>query len=66
VSDESRKIIAEAAVALLYCWVALEHDFPVLAWLYDKIALYCGYLANLLADISMQARLNYFQVVTNG
>lgn len=65
-SDESKRIIAQAAVALVYCWMAFEHDFPALAWLYDKIALYTGLLANILADISMRARLTYFQVVTNG
>lgn len=65
-SDETKRIIAQAAIALVYVWAAYEHEFPMLAWLYDLIARITGQMANALGTISMKARYNYFQVVTNG
>lgn len=36
---------------------------PALAYMWDTIATLCGWIANFLGRISVQARLNYFEAV---
>jgi hypothetical protein len=62
-SDETFQLIAAAVVTLTQLYMVEPWKFPVFAWFWDTIATFCGELANVLAFISMKARLNYYAVI---
>lgn len=57
------RAIATAVVALAEVCMLMPGQLPLFAYMWDKIASICGYLANMLGWISIQARLNYFAVI---
>jgi hypothetical protein len=64
VSDEMRQLIIAGVVILAQAYVTEPWKFAVFARFWDVVAVACGYLANMLAGIAMQARLNYFRAVS--
>lgn len=62
-SEETVKLILAAALAACEVYAMDPTRFPILAWLWDFIATVCGRVANVLGLWSVQARVNYFQVV---
>ena len=62
-SEETIQLIAAAVVTLAQVYIMDPWKFPVIAQLWDAIARFCGELANVLATISMQARLNYYDAI---
>lgn len=39
------------------------HDFPFMAWLYDWLAKFFGYLAWVTGRMSIYARVKYYEVI---
>lgn len=62
-SDETFQLIAAAVVTITQLYMVEPWKFPIFAWFWDTVARFCGELANLLAFISMKARLNYYNVI---
>jgi hypothetical protein len=64
VSDETWQLIAAAVATMAQLYMVEPWKFPVFAAFWDTVAQVCGELANLLAWISMQARANYYSVIS--
>jgi hypothetical protein len=64
-NDETFQYIVMAVAALCQLYTVQDHDYPLAAWFYDKIATFFGTLANFFGYIAMNARLNYFTVVNS-
>lgn len=63
-SRELIELIGTCIVVVAQIYMLDAHDFPFMAWLWDFIARLCGETANTLGRMSLQARSNYFKVVT--
>lgn len=63
-SEETFQLIAAAVVTLTQIYMLEPWKFPVFAWFWDTVARFCGELANVLGWISVQARANYFNVIS--
>lgn len=62
-NPDNIKMIAAAIVALSQVYMIAPWQFPIFARMWDWVARFCGWLANMLAWISMKARLNYYLVI---
>lgn len=63
-SDETIKLVAVAVVTVAQVYVMEPWKYPVFAKFWDLVARLAGSLAKILADLAMQARLNYFTAVS--
>jgi len=62
-SDDVVQLIAAAIVTVTQLYMIEPWKFPIFAWFWNEVARFTGELANLLAAISLRARLNYYNVV---
>lgn len=62
-SDETFQLIAAAVVTLAQLYMVEPWKFAVFARFWDAVAKLCGQLANVLAAVSMRARLNYYDAI---
>jgi hypothetical protein len=63
-SDNAWQIIAAAVVTLAQVYMVEPWKFPILAKFWDIVASICGRLANMLGLVAVQARANYFSVIS--
>lgn len=63
-NEETFQLIAAAVVTLTQIYMLEPWKFPVFAWFWDAVARWAGELANTLAWVSVRARANYFNVVS--
>lgn len=64
-SDETVQIIAAAVVTLAQLYAVEPWRYPVFAYFWDAVAKITGILANILAHMSLNARVNYFEAVNS-
>lgn len=57
---ENLKYIAAAAIALMQLYYYTPWHQNMFAMFWDYVARVCGYLANMLGWVSVEARANYF------
>lgn len=62
-SPEAWQVIAAAIVALSQVYATRSDTALTFAKMWDILARVFGTLANMLANLSMQARINYFEAV---
>jgi hypothetical protein len=60
------QLIAIGVITLIQVYGPGDGFTTIMAKIWDFLAIVCKMLANVLDHISMQARLNYFEAVTNG
>jgi hypothetical protein len=60
VRDEYVQLICYAAATLMQVYVTEPWKFTAFARMWDVIARYCAWLANMLGWASMKARENYY------
>jgi hypothetical protein len=62
-SDDVFQLIAAAVVTLTQLYMLEPWKYPIFAWFWDELAKFTGELANILAAISLKARLNYYHSI---
>lgn len=61
-SDEAWKTIG-IAIMSLYGLYAAEHDYPLLARIWDYMAVMSAILADFFGRLALAARVNYLEAV---
>jgi hypothetical protein len=60
---EDVKVLATAVLILAQLYILEPWKFPAFAKLWDFVARWTGYAANVLGWIAVNARANYYQAV---
>ena len=61
--ENTANIISTAIMAITQLYALRATDFPLFAYVWDFIASITGWIANLFGNISVNARLAYFEAV---
>lgn len=65
-NTDTAQLIGLAVLILAEQYMIAPWQFNVFARVWDAVAKICAFMADILGWVSMQARLNYYQVVSYG